>query len=103
VLGASTDLNLNGGIPVAHAWSNFHLDDAADELVLVAPGGLEVDRVAYDTLGWPAGNGAALTLSAALLDGFLNDLPGSWCDATVPIGGGNPDLGTPAGANPSCP
>ncbi|MCC6406827.1 MAG: lamin tail domain-containing protein [Planctomycetes bacterium] len=102
VLGASTNTGVNGGIPVAYAWSGFHLDDTDDELVLVAPGGLEVERIAYSTAGWPSTPGAALNLNPGLFDGFLNDLPGSWCDAQTTIAGST-DKGTPGAPNTACP
>lgn len=103
VVGASTDTQVNGNVPVTHAWTGFQLDDGDDELVLVAPGGLEVDRVVYAaTGGWPAVAGAAMNLNPGVFDGFLNDLPASWCAATATIAGSS-DKGTPGAANTSCP
>lgn len=102
VLGASTDSGVNGGVPVDYAWSGFQLDDTDDEIVLLAPGGLEVDRVAYSTSGWPATPGVAANLNPGLFDGFLNDLPGSWCNAKATIAGST-DKGTPGAANTTCP
>jgi hypothetical protein len=106
VLGASADPQQNGGVAVAAAWSwsAFKLDNADDEVVLVAPGGVEVDRIAYDNgFLWPDTPGRSLSLTAGVLDHLGNDDGNAWCHGNLPIGGANGDTGTPGAPNESCP
>ena len=54
VLGASADRDANGGIPVGYAYSDFHLSNEADRVVLENPCGDTVVDVRYPTAGnWP--------------------------------------------------
>jgi len=106
VLGASTDAIANGGAPVAYAWSGFLLDDAADEVVLTDPLGVEVDRVAYGSGGaWPVVvPGRSLALSSDASTAADNDLPSNWCYSTSAAGWSGPstDLASPGLANSAC-
>ncbi len=99
VFGASDDTSLNGDLGVDHVYSNFSIANAEDEIVLTL-GGQELDRVAYDSVGWPTGPGVAMSLDIDLYDTAFNDDPDNWCEALDVYGDG--DLGTPGGANPSC-
>lgn len=104
VLGAQDDPTLNGGVVVDYRYAGFTLSNGADEVVLVDAQGAVVDLVAYDDgVLWPDTPGAALSLHPGKQTTALNDDPSSWCDASVPIGAGNPDLGTPGVVNSICP
>jgi hypothetical protein len=95
----------NGGLPPAHVYGSLSLPNDGGTLTLhCSPGAVSVivDTVTWGSRApWPAASGAALSLSAAVLDADQNDAPVSWCRATTPYGLG--DLGTPGAANPVCP
>jgi len=100
VLGATDNLQLNGGAPVDLEWSLFSLDPVADEVVLEVAGSV-VDRVAYDQDdGWPLLDGYSMALSDDSTDAESNDAPGAWCTGSDPYGDG--DLGTPGAPNAPC-
>jgi hypothetical protein len=95
ILGAKTDLAINGGIPVNYAWNNFTLGNDQDEIILIAPDGLEIDRVEWDGgPNFPDPNGASMALKNTSLD---NNVGANWCTATTPLASG--DFGTPGTAN----
>ncbi|MBL8863480.1 MAG: lamin tail domain-containing protein [Planctomycetes bacterium] len=106
VLGRNADAQVNGGVPVQYAYSGLMLDDLADEIVLVAPTGTIVDRVAWTSGGgWPASvTGRALALDAGSHGVLANDLAANWCLASAPIDilVAGSDRGTPGMPNPSC-
>ena len=83
---------------------SFHLSNAGDEAVLVGPGGITVDQVAYSTtLGFPSqtsGEGRSLALKPGAYDHLLNDAGDNWTQSTAPIPGGCGDKGSPGTMNP---
>jgi len=106
VLGANGDPLTNGGIAVGYDWdwTLFKLDNADDEIVLVAPGNVEIDRIEYDNgFLWPDSAGLALSLRAGVLSASGNDSGNAWCSASSVISATNSDHGTPGVANDSCP
>ena len=106
VLGANGDSLTNGGISVGYDWdwSLFKLDNADDEVVLVAPGNIEVDRIQYDNgFLWPDVTGSSLSLRAGVLSAAANDSGNAWCAASSVISTTNGDHGTPGVGNDTCP
>lgn len=53
VLGQTTDMDLNGGIPVDYAWEGFNLANQTDRIVLMDPCGNRVWDVRYPQKGFP--------------------------------------------------
>lgn len=98
VLGSNAQSSANGGVTVAYQYSSFFLSNSADEVVLVNPGGSEVDRVAW-TSSWGIAAGASHQLLSPALN---NNLAASWCVSTTAWSGSAGDLGTPGAAN-NCP
>jgi len=106
VLGSNADALANGGIAVGYDWdwTLFKLDNADDEIVLVAPGNVEIDRIEYDNgFLWPDVTGSSLSLRSGVLSASGNDDGNSWCAASSLISASNPDRGTPLVANDTCP
>ena len=104
VLGINANPAQNGGIAVDYKYSGFTLTNGADAIVLTDRDGLTIDAVAYDDgIFWPDTPGRSLSLDAAAVDAQANDEGARWCDADTLIPGGSTDLGTPGGANSSCP
>jgi hypothetical protein len=106
VLAANGDSLANGGVAATfdYDWNLCKLDNGADELVLVAPGAVEIDRIEYDAgIVWPDFPGAALNLKSSVLDAVGNDDGNNWCPASTPISGTNADTATPNTANTTCP
>ncbi|RYZ11334.1 MAG: lamin tail domain-containing protein, partial [Myxococcaceae bacterium] len=111
VLGQSTNTATNGGVAVAYAygtaWGDLVNGNSGDTVRLTAPGiTLPIDEVVYQGNGtgtWPnpGSTGVALNLNPALTSAVANNLPGSWCLATVTFGTDN-GKGTPGKANTSC-
>ncbi len=101
VVGNNANQVTNGDVPVDYQYTGFDLENAADEIVLTF-GGVEVDRVEYDTSqGWPDLWGQSMSLDPAALDHVSNDDPASWCGATTLIDVGD-DFGTPGMENDDC-
>jgi hypothetical protein len=96
VVGKLADPARNGGAPVRFAYgTRLFLYNRADELVLLDPDRIVVDRVAWTTdNGFPLVIGAAMALRSP---GLENSLGASWCAATTPFGAG--DGGTPGAPN----
>jgi hypothetical protein len=100
VLGRS-EKTTNGGVDVALVYNGnkLALANAADEAVLVGPGGVVVDKVAWGPgTGFPdpgAGAGRSLALSKAGYDGVANDAGANWFLSTAAIPGGCGDKGSP--------
>jgi hypothetical protein len=104
VLGNNKDPLLNGGVPVAYKYSSFTLNNGADQIQLVTPGGKLVDAIAYDDgVNWPDTPGVAAALDAGSHDVTANDSGSAWCDAMAPWTAGNPNLGSPGQHNANCP
>ncbi len=100
VLGASADVDVNGGAAVDYAYDHgsFGLADEGDDLRLML-GELEVFGLAYDAT-WALEPGASISLDAALHSAEVAADAVSWCPGMVPFGAG--DLGTPGAVNGSC-
>ncbi|MCB9699619.1 MAG: lamin tail domain-containing protein [Alphaproteobacteria bacterium] len=106
VLCASTNANLNGGVPCDVHFErnnggagNMALGNNGDEVILSRPDGLVIDQVVYDGTWFTAG--AATGLDPAHLDASNNDNESMWCDQVTPIGPGR-ELGTPGAPNDPC-
>jgi hypothetical protein len=102
VLGRSLDLMINGGAPIDYAYQNtFNMGNGQDEVVLVAPGDIEVSRVNYDGgPNFPDLVGKSMQLNPAFLNETDNDNGDNWCPSLSPYGDG--DIGTPGLANETC-
>ncbi|MCP3996200.1 MAG: lamin tail domain-containing protein [bacterium] len=96
VIGRNGNTATNGGVAVDYATgSEILLHNNFDELILIAPSGVRVDRVVWDDgRTFPDPTGASMTLVAPASD---NSMGANWCTATTPFGDG--DLGTPGQAN----
>ena len=102
VIGASTDMRENGSVEVNYGWSDILLDNEGDNIELWRDGAL-LDAVAWDpTTGWPALDGASLSLDPLQIDAALNDALESWCPGSATLGR-SLDLASPGEANPACP
>ncbi len=101
VLGRNADPGLNGGVAIDIVYSGFTLANGADEIVLEAPGGFEIDRVDYgDGPLWPDDRGRSASLTAGAWGNDLALRPGSWCSSVSVMPGG--DRGTPGALNDPC-
>jgi len=103
VFGRSDDVTNNGGAPVDHVFGPaMQLGNGADEVVVLASSGDEIDRVEYDGGPlFPDPTGAAMALSPDRTDAVSNDDGASWCVSVDPYGEG--DLGTPGADNVDLP
>ena len=106
VIGKVADPLRNGGTVEALSYgSRMFLYNAADELSLIDPDGVVVDRVVWSgSNGFPLVSGASMSIKDPGLD---NSVASAWCSSVTPFGLG--DLGTPGGPNvceqielPSC-
>ncbi len=98
VLSNNGDFGTNGGVTVDYEYSGVFLANGFDELVLLDPSMVEVDRVEWDNgATFPDPNGASMSLVNPGLD---NNLGENWCESSTLFGDG--DLGTP-GATNDCP
>ncbi len=89
VLGRDMDTATNGDAPVAYVYTGITLANNADALLLLAPDGTEIDRVAW-------GNAAGLEITAGASNERANlDQPAQWLTAALPWAGSAGDLGTP--------
>jgi cysteine-rich repeat protein len=101
VVGSSTNMVLNGGAPVEHAWGGFSLANDADSIV-IASGSVEIDRVEYGgSTGLDVAPGVSLSLGILTMSAEFNDLASSWCPSPWSFGAG--DLGSPGMYNDFCP
>ncbi|MFC0603150.1 T9SS type A sorting domain-containing protein [Winogradskyella pulchriflava] len=102
VLGKSLDLMVNGGAPIDYAYQdNFNMGNGEDEIVLIAPGNIEVSRVNYDGgPNFPDLAGKSMQLKTAFLNETDNDNGDNWCISISSYGDG--DIGTPGMANEAC-
>ena len=102
VFGASVDSTLNGGAPVAYAWTGLALPNNGGAAT-IATGGLDIDLVAYSPGqgGWPTvKSGSSLQLMVDKLGAVTNDAGASWCQSASSFGAG--DKGTPGAVNEPC-
>jgi hypothetical protein len=88
---------VNGGLPtgsVVWTFSGLTLNNTADEIILLDPLGIEVDRVAYDESdGWPDTDGASLRLDV-ISETVDNSDPARWSVETTETYGDG-DFGSP--------
>ena len=97
VLGRNADSTTNGGIQVDYLLSDIQLANGADELLLFAPDGSEVDRVLW------GGSSILSTTAGASLERTDPANPNSWQTASTPWPGSAGDLGSPGAAFGSLP
>lgn len=105
VLGRSSNQTENGGAAVDYSYGTdgFTLGNGDDEIVLVAPGDVEIDRVNYGSgNGFPdEGAGVSLILDPTLTIATADNNDGAnWCFSSSAFGDG--DLGTPGAPNDTC-
>ena len=80
------------------------LGNGADQIVLSKPGGVVVDRVAYDDgVIWPDAAGRSISLKLSARDPFSNDDGANWCDSSSHWNAASSDTGTPGQDNDACP
>ncbi|CAN5675080.1 hypothetical protein BH10CHL1_BH10CHL1_27260 [soil metagenome] len=91
VLGRNLDAASNGNVPIAYVYTDLTLANSADELLLMAPDGTEVDRVS-----WGDASGLEITPGVSTERANLDE-PAQWTTATTPWPGSVGDLGTPGG------
>ncbi len=91
VIARNGDYAANGGVSVAYVYSSISLANGDDELLLLAPGDLEVDRVVWGDGGLSTTKGASLERT-----GFAPD--DGWVTAQTPWPGSAGDLGSPGQA-----
>jgi len=96
VVGRNGDINRNGGAPVDYVTgADIQFHNNFDELILIDPEGIRIDRVAWDDgRTFPDPTGASMSLAALGAD---NGVGANWCRATTLFGQG--DRGTPGEAN----
>ena len=95
VIVRNADPAVNGGVTGGIAFSSMSLGNSSNELLLRDDGGLEVDRVSWDS-GW---SGTAGTSWELLNPGSDNADPVNWASATTQWAPPSSDLGTPGAAN----
>ncbi|WP_299114606.1 lamin tail domain-containing protein [uncultured Winogradskyella sp.] len=102
VLGKTLDMTINGGTPIDFAYqTNFNMGNGSDEIVLLAPGNIEISRVNYDGgPDFPDLNGISMQLNTAFLNETDNDDGDNWCASISSYGDG--DIGTPGITNEAC-
>ncbi len=95
LLGRSDNAENNGGIYPDHLYYNFTLSNGTDEIILVNPQGLEIDRVEYGPPDFATVEGVSYELVNPYMDN--NDVV-NWRPADKsPVPG--MDKGTPGAAN----
>ncbi len=96
VIGRNGDPSLNGGVVVDYVTgSDILFHNNFDELILIAPNSVRVDRVAWDDgRTFPDPTGASMSLVDPSRSNWLGS---NWCRSTTPFGAG--DLGTPGTEN----
>jgi hypothetical protein len=95
VLGRNADPTRNGGVALAYTYAGLSLSNSADSILLIAPDGVEIDRVVWEAGGLTITPGASLERTNV-------DTPASWSTALTPWPGSGDNLGTP-GAAPLAP
>ncbi len=96
VIGRNGNSADNGGVSVDYVTgSDVLLHNNFDELILIDPAGVRVDRVVWDDgRTFPDPTGASMSLRSSTAD---NANGANWCQATTPFGAG--DRGTPGAVN----
>jgi hypothetical protein len=99
VLGVSSTLATNGGIPVDYVYARAQFAIANTEDELIVSNTSVIDAVAYTT-EFPATAGASMSLAPGSSTAIANDSAGNWCTATSALASG--DHATPGAANDAC-
>jgi hypothetical protein len=102
VMGRGADSTVNGGVNLDHSYGDgvFTMANGADEIVLLSPSSVEIDRIVYGVGGFPDGGpGFSISLDPNQLAGD-NNLAANWCLSTSVFGAG--DYGTPGVENDAC-
>ena len=102
VMGRGADSTVNGGVNLDHSYGDgvFTMANGADEIVLLSPSSVEIDRIVYGVGGFPDGGpGFSISLDPNQLAGD-NNLAANWCLSTSVFGDG--DSGTPGVENDAC-
>jgi len=102
VMGRGADSTVNGGVNLDHSYGDgvFSMANGADEIVLLSPSSVEIDRIVYGVGGFPDGGpGFSISLDPNQLAGD-NNLAANWCLSTSVFGDG--DSGTPGVENDAC-
>lgn len=95
LLGRSDNPENNGGIAPAHIYYNFTLSNGTDEIILLNPQGIEIDRVEYGPPDFATVEGSSYELVSPYMNN--NDVV-NWRVADKSPGAGM-DKGTPGSAN----
>ncbi|GEM_PF-1457831 len=102
VLARNGQPSINGGLTVDYVYDNINLSNKDDEILLLSPDLMEIDRVLYDDgISFPDPIGKSLALNPERYDIESNDFGESWCEGTTAYGLG--DMGSPGAPNPACP
>ena len=102
VMGRGADSAVNGGVNLDHSYGDgvFTLSNSEDEIILLSPSSVEIDRIVYGVGGFPDGGpGFSISLDPNQLAGD-NNLAANWCLSTSVFGAG--DYGTPGVENDAC-
>ena len=102
VMGRGADSAVNGGVNLDHSYGDgvFTLSNSEDEIILLSPSSVEIDRIVYGVGGFPDGGpGFSISLDPNQLAGD-NNLAANWCLSTSVFGDG--DSGTPGVENDAC-
>ncbi|MFT4803895.1 MAG: hypothetical protein ACI9YE_001091 [Psychroserpens sp.] len=102
VMGRGADSTVNGGVNLNHSYGDgvFTMANGADEIVLLSPSSVEIDRIVYGVGDFPDGGpGFSISLDPNQLAGD-NNLAANWCLSTSVFGAG--DSGTPGAVNDAC-
>ncbi len=95
------DSTQNGGVNLDFSYGdNYTLANSADEIIVLSPNDVEIDRVNYGVGGFPDGGpGFSISLDPNQLAGD-NNVANNWCLSTSTFGDG--DKGTPGSENDVC-
>ena len=101
VIGRGPNDASNGGVNLDFSYgNNYTLGNGADEIVLLSPTAVEIDRINYGINDFPDG-GPGFSISLDPNNIFDdNNVPANWCLSTSTFGDG--DKGTPGAVNDAC-
>ncbi len=102
VLGSNDNAASNGDVVVDYHYSSISLDNASDELSILA-GGTTIDTVTWDDgATMPDTQGSTMMTDKGIYSASLNDNASIWCAAIEPWGFVNGDKGSPGTENEYC-
>lgn len=102
VLGKDTNMQENGGAPVAYAYpQEIGMTNEGDYLAIETADGTIVDNTAWSGVGGFSPEGASRTLDPDFIGEAFNNDETHFCAATTSMSGG--DRGTPGAPNDPCP